>query len=362
MYGMMRALAVTRFQLFVSAALFVAGLSSGLIAHGITPSDPRYLMELAARTNGLNGVNAQPWDLKVSYKALGAKEYLLDQGTYEEVWVSPTKFKRTLLGANHTLSEFGTAQGTLRSGDKWKSSAALNDMHLAMLNPLPADAFVESNEVREDQRNVAGVQCRCVDLYQHPSAGTTDRKPAYSYCFDKNNILLEATMSAWDNTQYVLKNSIQFQGRWIPGDIEIWNQGALVLTAHIESIGTLQEADKVEFKIPADAAFQSKTIIGSPNRFHYGVTIKKVAPFYPRSAYESGIEGTVILQGVISKEGRIKDLIAVSGPQALQQSAIDAVKQWEYEPWILDGAPIEVETTLTIPFLLSQVTTSRPTP
>jgi TonB family protein len=280
---------------------------------------------------------------------------LLDQGTYEETWISPIKFKRTLIGATHTLSEFGTAQGTLRSGDKWKSSVALNDMHLAMLDPLPADVFIKLSEARRDPRNVSGVQCQCVDLYQHPSPGATETKPGYSYCFDAKGILLKATMAAWDNTQYVLKNSIQFQGRWIPGDVEIWNQGVLVLTAHLESVDTLKEADKVEFKIPADAAFQSKTINWMPGKFHYGVNIKEVAPFYPRSAHESGIEGTVVLQGVISKEGRIKDLIAVSGPPILQQAAIDAVKQWEYEPWMLDGAPIEVETTIKLPFSLADI-------
>ena len=151
----------------------------------------------------------------------------------------------------------------------------------------------------------------------------------------------------------MLKNSLQFQGRSIPGDIEIWNKGVLVLTAHLESIETLKEKESVEFPLPADAVFLSKTIIGTPETFKYGVTIKKVAPIYPPSARESGIEGTVVLQGVISKEGRIIRLQVASGPQILQQAAIDAVKQWEYEPWMLNGAPIEVETTLRIPFSLS---------
>lgn len=310
-------------------------------------------MELAAKINGLNGLNAQPWDLKVSFKALGDEGYLLDQGTYEEVWVSPTKFKRSLIGATHTLSDFGTARGTLRSGEELKASAALNDIHLAMLNPLPADLFVKLSEIRGEQRNVAGVQCHCVDLFQHQSSGISDAKPGYSYCFDAKNILLQATMAAWDNTQYVLKNSLQFQGRTIPGDIEIWNRGVLVLTAHLENIEVLKEKDTVEFPLPADAVFLSKTIIGSPDTFKYGVFIKKVMPIYPPTARESGIEGTVVLQGVISKEGRIINLQVISGPQILQQAAIDAVKQWEYRPWMLNGAPIDVETTLRIPFSLS---------
>jgi TonB family protein len=352
MNGMMRPHPLSRLHFAVSVVVAVIVLCSGLDASGKTPKDPQNLMELAAKTNGLNGLNARPWDLKVSFKALGEEGYLLDQGTYEEIWISPIKFKRTLIGATHTLSDFGTAQGTLRSGGEFKASAALNDIHLARMNPLPADLFVKLSEARGEQRNVGGVDCHCVDLFQHPSPGITDAKPGYSYCFDANNILLQATMAAWDNTQYVLKNSRQFQGRWIPGDIEIWNKGVLVLNAHLENIETLKKKDTVEFPLPTDAVFLSKTIIGTPETFKYGVIIRKVAPIYPQSARESGIEGTVVLQGVISKEGRIIRLQVVSGPQILQQAAIDAVKQWEYQPWMLNGAPIEVETTLRVPFSL----------
>jgi len=160
-------------------------------------------------------------------------------------------------------------------------------------------------------------------------------------------------MAAWDDTQYVLKNSIQFQGRRIPGDIEIWNKGVLVLTAHLERIESLKKKDEVEFQLPTDAVLLPKTIIGSPANFKYGAFIRKVAPLYPPSARESGIEGTVVLLGVISKDGSIARLRVISGPQVLQQAAIDAVKQWEYQPWMLNGAPIEVETTVRIPFSLS---------
>jgi len=353
MYGMMRPNALNRLYFFVSVVLSMIVLCSGLAAREKTLKDPQDLMEVAAKINGLNGLIAQPWDLKVSFNALGAEGYLLDQGTYEETWIGPLKFKRSLIGATHTLSDFGTAQGTLRSGGEFRASAALNDIHLAILNPLPADVFVKMSEAHGGQRNVAGVQCNCVDLYQHQSSGISDAKPGYSYCFDAKNILRQATMAAWDNTQYVLKNSRQFQGRWIPGDIEIWNKGVLVLSAHLENIETLKEKDKREFQPPADAVFVAKTIIGSPSTFKYGVFIKKTAPIYPPSARESGIEGTVVLQGVISKEGRIIKLQVVSGPQMLQQAAIDAVEQWEYQPWMLNGAPIEVETTLRIPFSLS---------
>jgi protein TonB len=61
----------------------------------------------------------------------------------------------------------------------------------------------------------------------------------------------------------------------------------------------------------------------------------------------------VILQAVISKEGTIENLHVVSGHPLLTQSALDAVKQWRYRPYILNGDPVEVETTVEVHFTLA---------
>jgi protein TonB len=76
-------------------------------------------------------------------------------------------------------------------------------------------------------------------------------------------------------------------------------------------------------------------------------------PVYPAIAKTARIQGTVILQASISKEGTIQGLHAVSGPPMLYQSAIDAVRQWRYKPYILNGEPVEVETTIQVNFTLN---------
>jgi protein TonB len=58
------------------------------------------------------------------------------------------------------------------------------------------------------------------------------------------------------------------------------------------------------------------------------------------------------LQATISREGTIENLRVVSGPPILQQAAIDAVKQWRYRPYLLNGEPVEVETTINVDFRL----------
>jgi TonB family protein len=79
-----------------------------------------------------------------------------------------------------------------------------------------------------------------------------------------------------------------------------------------------------------------------------GQLLSHVDPVYPAEAKEKRIQGAVVLKAVISKEGTVENLQVVSGPEELASSAIDAVRQWTYKPYLLNGEPTEVETTITV--------------
>jgi periplasmic protein TonB len=85
-----------------------------------------------------------------------------------------------------------------------------------------------------------------------------------------------------------------------------------------------------------------------------GLLIHKTIPVYPRIGVAVGAEGTVVLQATISKAGTIENLRVVSGPPIFEQAAIDAVKTWRYRPYLLDGEPVEVETTVNVIFTLGR--------
>lgn len=82
--------------------------------------------------------------------------------------------------------------------------------------------------------------------------------------------------------------------------------------------------------------------------------ISKVNPKYPPEAKKAGIQGTVILDAVVGKTGDVEKLNVVSGPNELQQSSLDAVRQWKYKPFLLNGDPIEVETTISVVYSLEK--------
>ena len=83
-----------------------------------------------------------------------------------------------------------------------------------------------------------------------------------------------------------------------------------------------------------------------------GLLIRKVMPTYPPIAVTMGLEGAVVLQATISRTGVIENLRVISGPMMLQQAALNAVQQWQYRPYLLNGEPVDMETTINVIFKL----------
>ena len=84
-----------------------------------------------------------------------------------------------------------------------------------------------------------------------------------------------------------------------------------------------------------------------------GLLIKKVQPAYPPLARQARIQGQVLLQAQISKDGSIENLSLISGHPMLAPAAIEAVKQWRYKPYMLNGEPVAVDTQVVVNFTLS---------
>jgi TonB family protein len=95
-----------------------------------------------------------------------------------------------------------------------------------------------------------------------------------------------------------------------------------------------------------------------PTRIRIGANVTSaklvhmVSPIYPPIAKTANVSGTVVLHCVIAKDGTMSDVTYVSGPPLLLKSAMDAVRQWTYQPTLLNGEPVEVDTTVSVVFTL----------
>ncbi|HEY3625884.1 MAG TPA: energy transducer TonB, partial [Terracidiphilus sp.] len=91
-----------------------------------------------------------------------------------------------------------------------------------------------------------------------------------------------------------------------------------------------------------------------PSVLAAGMVLEKVLPVYPALAKAAHVEGTVVLQAMISRLGTVENLRVISGHPMLQQAAMDAVHSWRYRPYLLNGQPVEVETTVNVIFKMTQ--------
>jgi protein TonB len=80
--------------------------------------------------------------------------------------------------------------------------------------------------------------------------------------------------------------------------------------------------------------------------------LRKVTPVYPDQALRSGMQGTVVLLALISKEGAVEDLKLVGGSMVLGEAAVRAVRQWHYQPYFVNGRAVQTQTQVTVEFKL----------
>ena len=84
-----------------------------------------------------------------------------------------------------------------------------------------------------------------------------------------------------------------------------------------------------------------------------GLLVHQVKPEYPPAARAAHIQGMVVLHAIIGKDGAVKQVQVVSGSPMLASAAENAVKQWRYKPYVLNGQPVEVDTTVNVNFTMA---------
>jgi protein TonB len=144
---------------------------------------------------------------------------------------------------------------------------------------------------------------------------------------------LRVSVCAAESTQILHNRILRFQGHFIAGDLKIVHSGKTALTAHVVSIERLGTVNDADLTPPSDAVLEPR-VVQIDGGVVGGMVLKKVAPEFPQPAKD------------------MRDLHVVKGPKILQDAALDAVRQWEYRPYLLNGEPVEVMTTINVVFAL----------
>jgi len=311
------------------------------------PKDSAALMSVAQKLNGLAGDGLRPRHLKVSYQTFDDKTHSHDSGVYEEWWIAANKYKRTYTSSTFSQTDFGTDHGLFRIGNQnWPGPLELM-VQLALLDPIPAVLNFQGIRLESKRRSINKANLQCVTL-----TGDWIFLVANGYCFDSDKPIVRYISAFGDRSGTMYNSIVSFGGHFVARDITVTEGGKPQLIIHLELLEGVAAVNGSDFTPPAEAVQVSSSNVSLPQSTMRALLLRQVPPHYPVNAKTSHVQGTVVLQIKVGKDGHAAAAHAISGPSALQKEAADAVLNWEYRPFLISGEPIDVESEVHIVFTL----------
>jgi TonB family protein len=359
-------------------ALFLAPLS--LTAQTVAtslPTDPIQLLSLTAPFYDYASPDMKPWHARYHYQSFDQSGAPVSEGNFDYWWSTSGTYRASWTSGDQTYTEWHTANGTeLRSGTRKNIEGMEHVIQFALLprlesfkDPHPGDrprqyftAVVSSQPLA----CVGSAQTATVTVLPSPAAGEQlaikpsagDKKidsldaASPGYCFDQHAPILIASHQSGTLSFFYTQNRT-FQNHNFPGQFTVSYVGAKRIAAKLADLSELP-ADDPAFTPATDAkAYVPEKPTNAIRQVSFAALtlLKKVEPRYPLSSHGARPSGTVVVAATIAKDGNVKDASLVSSPDAsLSAAALNAVRQWRYKPYTVNGQPTEVNTRISIVF------------
>lgn len=301
----------------------------------------------AARLNNLTAPDMKPWHIKATYQTLDQAGSVTDEGTYNEWWASPHQAKMILSGKASSETQYSTDKGDFRASPHGDPRSLLTSVENYLTRPMPNEQTIERSNYSSRAIETGTLKLYCLTQTETLSATT--------FCVETNEPILRIFAVPSSGTQALYNQILRFQGKTIGGDFKLMRNGKAVLTLRVEAIEPIDPSNQSAFTPgPDEVLVTIPRSVNISSGVAAGMLLHKVTPEYPIAARNGRITGTVVLEARIDKEGHVSDLKVVGGPDALQSAALNAVRQWRYRPYLLNGSPVEVMTTINVIFTLGR--------
>lgn len=306
----------------------------------------------AAEASSLDDPSLKPWHLKMTFQLLGKKGSVAEEGTIEEWW-SAGNYKRIYVSPSYNATEIKHGSDLYRTTGQTSAPYLLDLLRDEAVHPLANDD--EMNKSVPDLRveSFGKVKLDCVMLDQpiknvaYPPLGLFP-----TYCLDQDKDRLR--ISYRYGSENIIRNAIgTFQGRGIPIDTAVSTGGELAAKAHIAALSTISLPNNF-FDPDNTLTLQNDQALKVGAGIVAGSKISGVVPIYPAEDKEKHTSGSVHLHAIIGTDGHIHRLTIIDTPSpTLAISAVTAVRQWTYKPYLLNGLPCSIETTITVNYNFS---------
>jgi TonB family protein len=305
-------------------------------------------LEAATKTSSLLYAS-KPWHLKLDVQLYDKKGLLSQQGSIER-WQSEDD--------SRTVSSFGASTGTVvvhndhnyrqRQGEAVPREAEI--LLRSVLHPGPYPQELAGTEADLRPTLFGKQQADCIMLSRTLNRLKTTPLGLFpTYCITAGDHLSVIYNFGSD---LVVRNQVgTFLGLDVTMSAVVLEGQRVVARAKVTELSTFTpKPDEFE---PGTELAASSAFARVSGEVQQGQRISALQPVYPQAAKRDHIEGRVILQAVIGTDGHVHSLVPVSGPDPdLVLSAMAAVKDWTYKPYLLNGVPTDVMTTITVNYNL----------
>jgi TonB family protein len=308
-------------------------------------------LHAAAAASSIDTPDLLPWHLKLDVQLFDAQGKPTDKGTVEEWWASPDMIRVTYTMPSYTVTKLHKKDGSFRTKGPTDEPAILDDLLAKVAHPMPTDAEVDRANPDLRKQKFGNVELDCIMLDQLSKDGAPPPLGRFpTFCLDPGKDSLRIITEP--GSRHFARNHVGiFQGRAVAVDIAGDLGGTEVVSGHVSALSIMKPTD-ADFVPGADMepGTAIRTVRISAGTVA-GQIISRTQPIYPLRALTNHVSGTVILHAIIGRDGRIQNLQVLSSPDMdLLNAAMAAVWKWTYKPYMLNGEPVAVETTINVNF------------
>jgi hypothetical protein len=313
-----------------------------------SPENALDLLETAGRINGFFSPDSAPWHLRATYSMLNAGGKVTGTGTYEIFWAGMKKVKQSYASKEFSQTDYITEAGLLRSGEMDWPMIAEQRVTDNLFVHIPPREVLGKLDLALTERAIAGVTLRCVSLQAKGNPSKSSSPP--TFCLDRATPALRYSSGLGSNvieqqSGTIFNNFVMFRGHAVSRDMTVAYKDRPSLKIHVDVLEDLASSNDDLFTPPANAAHPL------PKR-RYVDQLRMEARITQKSAPAFGLPDTAatevmgMLDVIVGKDGLVKSVRPIMGPLMYEQGEINAVKKQRYQPTLVDGVPVEVETEI----------------
>ena len=301
----------------------------------------------AAESTSIDDPGLKPWHLKLDVQLYDFKGNASEKGTIEEWW-APGRDKRVFDMPSYRATEIRSGNSTFRTIGQPTVPYLLNESLEFVIHPVVPRKAIDESDLELKTESFGKVKLDCILLHKHgANSGSIPVGAVPTFCLDTGGV--DQLRISWLDPEVLTRNGIGlFQERRVGVETSITLYRVKAISAHVEVLES-KAFDPSIFTPDNGLEDRSDDPIWVTAGSTINTAIRKVAPVYPNDAKAAHISGSVMLLLTIATDGHVSDVSVVGNPDhSLAQSAMTAVEQWVYTPYLVNGVAVKVRTTFTV--------------